>query len=66
LSEEQNPDPKPYSKKLVEDARRFLSYPYLAEDPKRLTMGIAVEDPDNPDEGTLETARRTEALGAKV
>jgi hypothetical protein len=50
----------------VEDARRFLSHPYLAEDPKRLTIEIPVEDPDNPDERVLETARRIRALGANT
>lgn len=52
-----------YYPKLVEVAQMVVS---SGMEPEKFTAGIPVEDPANPDEKALETARRIRALGCNA
>jgi hypothetical protein len=52
-----------YYPRIVELAHKVVA---SGMEPEKFTAGIPVEDPANPDEKALETARRIEALGCNV
>lgn len=58
-----NKNEKAYYPKIVEMAQRVVA---AGMEPERFTAGIPVEDPANPDQRALETAKRIEALGCNV
>ena len=52
-----------FDPKLVEIAHMVVT---SGMEPEKFTAGIPVEDPANPDEKALETARRIRALGCNA
>lgn len=63
IHKEHSSDGAGYDPKLVEIAQMVVA---AGMEPEKFTAVLPVEDPANPDEKALETARRIETLGCNV